>query len=427
MPTNDLAWVGFSVEVGPEGGVYILDWHDTDVCGNTINFPNSGRIYRITPSDAEAVAAPNLRSLTDTELVAMQTHSNDWYVRQARVLLQSRAAVGQLDKPLVHRLLRKQFDSATTSPKRLRAFWALHVTGGLDAEQLLNNLKHADSYIRAWAIQLLGEDSSVNAFQVAEKTAKPVLPDAVLKQLNVMAVEDSSAIVRLYLASIAQRLPFENRWPILTGLAGREEDIEDPNLPRMVWFGLEPMVPKHSQQALQLAVAGKYPKLPGFVARRLLGEADAGKQNPPKQQSASEQNQTIQRVAAGFKVQNVGERGVVYHTVFRNRTAVQTHPLNRETPCVLSRTVDVPAKAKTKLKMSVSHHPHGDWQLRVLAGKEVLSQQIVRSSEVDKEWLEVTVDLSRFAGHKIELSIENRANDWKNEWAYWHTIQIVSD
>ena len=427
MPTNDLAWVGFSIEVGPEGGVYILDWHDTDVCGNTINFPNSGRIYRITPSGAKAVSAPNLRSLSDAELVAMQTHSNDWYVRQSRVLLQSRAAAGQLDKQGVHLLLQKQFDSATTSPKRLRALWALHVTGGLDSQQLVNYLEHSDAYIRAWAIQLLGEDSSVNAFQVAEKTDKPVLTPAVLKQLSKMAVEDSSAIVRLYLASIAQRLPFENRWPILTGLAGHEEDVEDPNLPRMVWFGLEPMVPKHSQQALQLAVGGKYPKLSGFVARRLLGEADTGQRKPAKQQSASEQNQTIQRVAAGFKVQNVGERGVVYHAVFRNRTAVQTHPLNRETPCVLSRTVEVPAEAKTQLKISVSHHPHGDWQLRVLVGKEVLKQQIVRSSEVDKEWLQVTVDLSRFAGQKIDLVIENRANDWKNEWAYWHNIQIVSD
>ena len=117
---------------------------------------------------------------------------------------------------------------------------------------------------------------------------------------------------------------------------------------------------------------------------------------------------------------------MVYHTAFRNRTAVQTHPLNRETPCVLSRAVDVPANAKTELKISVSHHPHGDWQLRVLAGKEVLKQQIVRSSSVEEEWLEVTVDLSRFAGQKIELSLENRANDWKNEWAYWHTIRIVS-
>jgi putative membrane-bound dehydrogenase-like protein len=427
MPTNDLAWVGFSVEIGPEGGVYILDWHDTDVCGNTINFPNSGRIYRITPSGAKPVAAPNLRSLTDAELVAMQTHSNDWYVRQARVLLQSRAAAGQLDKQVVHRLLKQQFDSASTSPKRLRAFWALHVTGGLDLERLLNALKHHDQHLRAWAIQLLGEESSMNAFQVVEKTEKSILQASVLKQLSVMAVEDSSAIVRLYLASIAQRLPFEDRWPILEGLAGHEEDIEDPNLPRMVWFGLEPMVPKHSQRAIQLAVSGKYPKLPGFVARRMLSEANTGNQNPPKQQSANEQNQTVQRVAMGFKVQNVGERGVVYHTAFRNRTAVQTHPLNRETPCVLSRVVNVPTDVKTELKISVSHHPHGDWQLRVLVGKKVINQQIVRSSAVDKEWLDVTVDLSRYAGQKIELAIENRANDWKNEWAYWHKIQIVSN
>ncbi|MEC7565918.1 MAG: PVC-type heme-binding CxxCH protein [Planctomycetota bacterium] len=426
MPTNDLAWVGFSVEIGPEGGVYILDWHDTDVCGNTINFPNSGRIYRITPGDAEAIAAPNLRSLTDEELVALQMHSNDWYVRQARVLLQSRYAADQLDQPRVHSLLQKQFDSATRSPKRLRAFWALHVTGGLNSKQLESALKHSDPYVRAWAIQLLGEESSVNAFQVAEKTEKPVLSTSVLKQLSAMAVEDSSAIVRLYLSSIAQRLPFENRWPILKGLAGHEEDIEDPNLPRMVWFGLEPMVPDHSQQAIQLAVAGKYPNLSGFVARRLLSDASAGNTNPAKKQTASEQNKTLQRVATGFQVQNVGERGVVYHTAFRNRTAVQTHPLNRETPCVLSRAVDVPANAKTELKISVSHHPHGDWQLRVLAGKEVLKQQIVRSSSVEEEWLEVTVDLSRFAGQKIELSLENRANDWKNEWAYWHTIRIVS-
>ena len=49
LPINDLAWVGFSLEIGPDGGVYILDWHDTDICGNAINFPDSGRIYRVMP------------------------------------------------------------------------------------------------------------------------------------------------------------------------------------------------------------------------------------------------------------------------------------------------------------------------------------------------------------------------------------------
>ena len=65
MPTNDLAWVGFSVEIGPEGGVYILDWHDQDICGNAVEFPNSGRVYRIMPKETKPTARPHLRALSD--------------------------------------------------------------------------------------------------------------------------------------------------------------------------------------------------------------------------------------------------------------------------------------------------------------------------------------------------------------------------
>jgi hypothetical protein len=78
--------------------------------------------------------------------------------------------------------------------------------------------------------------------------------------------------------------------------------------------------------------------------------------------------------------------------------------------------------------MRVSHHPHGDWQLRVLASGKVISDQIIGSKSVSKdEWLDVTVDLTEFAGRKIQLSIENRPNDWHNEWAYWNKVSIVSE
>jgi len=427
LPTNDLAWVGFSVEIGPEGGVYILDWHDTDVCGNAINFPNSGRVYRIMPKNAKPIQAPNLRSLTDAQLVEMQMHSNDWFVRQARVLLHSRAAAGQLDMSFVHGLLERQFESVATSAKRLRAFWALHVTGGLDADRLVNCLQHDDQHVRAWTIRLLGEESRVNAFQVVEKADEPVLQTSVLTQLAAMSAEDDSPIVRLSLASIAQRLSFSERWPILEGLASRTEDVNDSNLPRMVWYALEPMVSEHPQRALQLAVTGSFPRLPEFVARRMLSGDVPVNLDGRKQQSAEEQHRIIQRVALGFQVRDVGEGGVVHHRGFRNRTAVQTHPLNREEPCTIFREVDVPTAAKTALKMRVSHHPHGDWQLRVLAGQELLADKIVSPDAVDEEWLDVTVDLSQFAGQKIQLSIENRANNWRNEWAYWNEIEIVSE
>jgi hypothetical protein len=77
--------------------------------------------------------------------------------------------------------------------------------------------------------------------------------------------------------------------------------------------------------------------------------------------------------------------------------------------------------------MSVSHHPHGDWQLRVLVDNKVLVDQRISAKTVSEtEWIDVEVDLSDYAGQQVRLVIENRANDWKNEWAYWNQVNLVS-
>ncbi|MGB0598239.1 MAG: PVC-type heme-binding CxxCH protein [Rubripirellula sp.] len=430
MPTNDLAWVGFSVETGPEGGVYILDWHDTDVCGNTINFPNSGRIYRIMPEGAKPIARPNLRSLSDLELVDLQLHNNDWYVRQARLLLHSRSHAGKLDQAAVHAKLNAMLASdELTTPKRLRALWSLYVTDGLNQSRLNRLLADQDAHIRAWCIQFLCDESSINSFQVAAKAKQPVVTRQTLEQFTKLANEDESPIVRLYLASAVGRLPFADRWPILQGLASHAEDIDDNNLPRMAWFGLEPMVPDHPKEALALAVQGQMPRLQEFVARRMLSGDQVVNLEPTRKNRPKAEWQTlVQKVAPGFKVRNVGEGGVVHHRAFRNAAAVQTHPLDRKTPSSLVRMLDVPTGKQTTLKLRVSHHPHGDWQLRVVAAGEVLANQAVGSKTVAKdEWLNVDVDLSRFAGQKIQLSIENHPTQWHCEWAYWNRVEIVSE
>lgn len=427
MPTNDLAWVGFSVEIGPEGGVYILDWHDTDVCGNTINFPNSGRIYRITAKGAKPVERPNLLKLTDKQLVGMQHHANDWYVRHARTVLQERAITGKLDKSLTHELLEKQFRAATTSPKRLRSMWALQVIGGLNESRLAELLSHDDEYVRSWAIQFLCDASAINAFQDASKSKESPVSETVLKKFADMAKTDKSPVVRLYLSSAVQRLPFENRWPILQGLVAHGEDVDDNNLPRMYWFGLEPMVPENSTKALSLAVEGKLPKLSEFVARRIATKKTSVDAISKTMKQLPQWQKIIQSAAPGFEVLNVGEGGVVRHDVFRNTTAVQTHPLNRKTPSVLKREVTIPQDKTTMLKLRVSHHPHGDWQLRVVVNGKVEADKIIGSKSVaDDEWLNVDVDLSKYAGKKVSIEIENRPNDWRNEWAYWNRVVIES-
>jgi len=408
---NDQAWVGFSIEVGPDGGVYILDWHDTDICGNKINFPDSGRIYRLMAKGAKPIERPDIGALSDAALVKMQDHSNDWYVRAARLALQMRAAKGILD-PKTETGLREMLAEAKTSPKRLRAFWALHVTGNLNEAKLLSFLGHQDPHVRAFAIQFLCEDEN----------ASP----AVLSRFADLAKSDPSPVVRLYLAAALQRMEHDQRWAILVNLAQHAEDADDHNIPRMLWFALEPMVPLHPEKSLELAVNGQLGNLREHVARRLASGELSSTSNQKAAAVAAAAQKTLQRVAPGFSVKDVGEGGVRAQPEFRNEFAVQTHPLDRKVPCVLTRHLDVPKGQTTTLHIRASYHPHGDWQLRVLANKEVLHDQIVSFETVKKEWLELEIDLTRFAGKHVDLALENRANDWAWEFGFWGKVEVVS-
>ncbi len=413
ISTNDLAWVGFSVQTGPEGAVYILDWHDTDICGNAIKFANSGRIYRVLPKDAEPIKRPNVGKLSDTELVTLQNHSNDWYVRQSRLQMQMRASAGKLDQKAVHVGLEKLLASASTSGKRLRALWALHVTEGLKQDRLLKLLSHDDEYVRAWTIQLLCENNDPSKTALAH---------------FVKMTDDPSPVVRLYLACALQRIDFAQRWPILSKLAEHKEDITDNNIPRMLWFALEPMIPANPEKSLKLAIAGKIPNLQQFTARRLVSGDLSEVSNKEKAAiRATKWRQTIQRIAPGFNVRNVGEGGVVHLTSFRNEVAVQTHPKDRNKPCLITRRLDVPKNKSTHLKIRASYHPHGDWKLRVRVGKKILADQIISYETVNDEWLNLDINLNEFAGQNIEVIVENGANDWKNEFGYWGSIKIVQE
>ena len=252
---NDAAWVGFSMEIGPDGAVYVLDWHDGDICGNSLTEKETGRIYRLAPKNLPGKAGLNLAAQSDLELVALLQHRNDWYGRRARVILQQRAAEGRLSAAVPVRLW-EMFSQANTSAQKLRALWALHVTNNLPADRLVPLLEHAEPYIRGWAIQLLGEDRSVGP--------------AALKKFAAMAVSDASPVVRLYLASALQRIPLTERWAIAQGLVTHAEDIADHNLPKVIWFGIEPLVPTDSNRALALAAESALPQITQWIARRAV-------------------------------------------------------------------------------------------------------------------------------------------------------------
>lgn len=261
MMANNAQWVGFSMEIGPDGGLYVLDWHDADICGQEVLNSETGRIFRIMPSVSLAKEFPeryvDLNSLTDAKLVELQTSTSDWHARRARGILQKRAASGKL-QPETHAQLREIFQKNKNTDWRLRAMWGLHITGGLTSEELVKSLSDREPYIRSWAIQLLCEDKEPSA--------------AALAKFRSMARRDRSPVVRLYLASALQRIPTENKWDIASNLVKKKEDVNDHNLPKMIWFGIEPLMAEDPDRFLALARNSRIPLITQYIARRAVDE-----------------------------------------------------------------------------------------------------------------------------------------------------------
>ena len=195
----------------------------------------------------------DLAKLSDEELVKLQLHKNDWWVRHARRLLQERAAAGKLSdkvRPLLLKMLAEQRDA----PRQLRALWALHVIGGLDKQTLFGLLDHAEAPVRVWAIRLLLEDKQASGV-VQAKLAR-------------MAREENSAAVRLALASALQRHPLSG---VAEGLVARAEDAADPYLPLMIWYGIEPRISSlfDGNSAAELLAKSRIPLVRQNIARRI--------------------------------------------------------------------------------------------------------------------------------------------------------------
>ena len=67
-----------------------------------------------------------------------------------------------------------------------------------------------------------------------------------------------------------QRIDNESAWKIAEHLARHGEDNEDHNLPKMIWFGLEPLVKTKPNRALELASQTEIPLIAKYVARRIV-------------------------------------------------------------------------------------------------------------------------------------------------------------
>jgi putative membrane-bound dehydrogenase-like protein len=217
---------------GPDGSIYMIDWHDQNPCHQAA--PDSwdmthGRIYRMQPKGMKRRPAEDLTKTSNADLVPLLKEENPYWYRSALRLLEERKA-----KEVVPQLLALTTSTKDAGPA-LRGIWGLYRLGAFEEELGRKLLARDDAWVRSWIVRLLGEEG-----KVSEDT---------LKLLTDLADKEAAPQVQLALAGVCRRLTKQDTLPLLHNLM-KKADKKDPYLPLMIWLAYEPHVVGMGQPTL---------------------------------------------------------------------------------------------------------------------------------------------------------------------------------
>jgi hypothetical protein len=165
---------------------------------------------------------------------------------------------------------------------------------------------------------------------------------------------------------------------------------------------------------------------PGLIANSKFTKTEMAQITTMAGKNLSE---AVAKFAPGWKADKCGEdmNPGFYGDMLGRKNVLVTHPLDRETGCVLSNKVKVAEGKKTTLHLVVGHHPQGDWVLLIKAdGKELLKGPVGKETAKDG-WMDVEINLSEYAGKEINLELVNQPTGWAFEGGYWAEIKLVSE
>ncbi len=250
---------------GPDGAIYIADWHDhrathLDPIDNWDR--RNGRIIKVQAEHAAPLSPFDLKGKTSGDLVALLEHPEVWWQREALRLLYERK-----DASLASGLMAAIKDPQTPHPVRL--LWALNATGEAKEPELVSLLAHPDFAVRMWAVRLLGDPGTVHS-----ESIKPLL-EAIRKETNPRVVAQ--------MACSAKRLPTSEALPLIKALCLNPVAPADPQIPLLVWWALETHAVS-GQKTIASWVADnawiKSPLVAGHLLERLTRRYTAKDANP---------------------------------------------------------------------------------------------------------------------------------------------------
>jgi putative membrane-bound dehydrogenase-like protein len=261
---------GLEISTGPNGSCYILDWSDIGECHEATGVHRtSGRIFKITHGTPQRADLDDLATFTAEGAERLLRNPNVWFERQCR----ERIADGAKPAGLTA-MLNRMLDEESDPVLRLRTLWSLNVAGDLSRERLLALLREKDEHLRVWAIRLLTDRWPMDSITGPMPGAVHVSDDALIREFETLARNDTSGLVRLTLASTLQRMPVPNRAAIAAALVARKDDAEDAQLPSMVWYGLIPVADSNPTALLDVARVCEWPSTLKWITRNLASRME---------------------------------------------------------------------------------------------------------------------------------------------------------
>ena len=193
LVSGDKNFRPINMKWGPNGDIYLIDWHDQNPCHQTqpdLWDYERGRVYRIQLKGTKTKKAEDLGKKTEKELTELLKSENPYEARTALRLVEAR------------------------SGERLEGAWFKD-----------------DTVKRGWAVRLQVE--------------RLVISKQILDGLIEDAQTETDPYVRRELASAALRLADKHDvTPLLRALMARKEDAKDPVIPQLVWLAYEKVLAK---------------------------------------------------------------------------------------------------------------------------------------------------------------------------------------
>ena len=263
MLANDSWFIGVSAKVGPDGALYFIDWQDDTTCHHTDPLAwdrSNGRLFRLRYEGwkpAKVDVKFNMEGGDTQHLIEATESKNEWLARMSQRVVQESA--GRKAVLIADRLREKLAKGEIRF--RLRALWQLHAGAVIERKELRSLFKDKEPVMRKWALRLLCDDPS------------KIEPEDIAA-IQTLAKTETSPTVVLEFTSLLPRLSEAGRWELAKVLAAKVIEKDDPNLARMMWFSIEPLLSLDPGKAVGLAKNSPQQMLIRHGARKLASRPE---------------------------------------------------------------------------------------------------------------------------------------------------------